>query len=661
MRTVRLFALFLFATTALAQKIPDWFPKPPPLLPPAGNIVRASTAQQILTLGEQLAPDTTLLIEPGVYTFDRPLVLRAKQNISIRSASGDPTSVTLQGKGWEAGDNRDDIIHVANCTNVTIAALTLAEARSYGVKVEAENAPHDIHIFNCRFRNIGVRAIKGSAGNDPNIRAVGGSVRFCDFENDKVPPATWLYNGDYIGGIDMMRLKYWIFSDNTFRNIKGRNGGGRAAIFIWVRSENIVIKRNVIVNCDRGISIGNPGVSTAADAMPYAIGVTILNNMISGGADCGIENWHTLEVHTDHNSIWRPDRNFNRGLRVGDGALNTISQNNLIHGGIQLETGADFAGFHNITNRLNGYFADPENGDLSLTADAAEAINHADANNGDPYDIRGRFRTIQPDVGAWEFDAPPTNYWVEPMRQVHSKFKGHRGTLAHFGDSITFSSAYWTPLTSKPRNMSTPVEKAYDLMRKYMRADSFQQKGPEFGNTGSTTMAWARDNIAKWLTSLNPEAAVIMFGSNDAASVLPADYEQALRQVVDACLDNGTIPILTTPPPRRKLPGDRYILSGAYDTTIRRLALEKGLPLIDYSYAIDERRPFDYDGSRGFQDTPGDTYEVHTLISRDGVHPSNTRAYINDFSDRALSNNGFTLRNYLTLLTYAEVIQQVLK
>jgi hypothetical protein len=65
------------------------------------------------------------------------------------------------------------------------------------------------------------------------VRAVRGSVRYCDFENTKVPPANWLFGGDYISAIDMMALESWTFSDNVFKNIKGRNGGGRAAIFVW--------------------------------------------------------------------------------------------------------------------------------------------------------------------------------------------------------------------------------------------------------------------------------------------------------------------------------------------------------------------------------------------------------------------------------------------
>ena len=35
--------------------------------------------------------------------------------------------------------------------------------------------------------------------------------------------------------------------------------GGRDAIIIWVRSRRVVVERNLIVNCDRGVAFGNPG------------------------------------------------------------------------------------------------------------------------------------------------------------------------------------------------------------------------------------------------------------------------------------------------------------------------------------------------------------------------------------------------------------------
>jgi hypothetical protein len=396
----------LVASTSLAQEIPAWFPKDPPIGGPKGHQVRAATAQQILEAGEQLVENTTLVIEPGVYKMDRPLVLRDKKNVTIRSLSADPASVTLEGKGWEQGNNRDDIMHVSKgCDGVTIIGITFAEARSYGIKVEAEHGPKNINIYKCRFRNIGVRAIKGSAGNDPNVRAVKGSVRLCDFENTKVPPADWLFNGDYISAIDMMALENWTFSNNTFRNIKGRNGGGRAAIFVWVRSRNVIVERNWIFNCDRGIAFGNPGASTAnkpGEVLTYVADSYIVNNMITGGADCGIELWHVNGIRILHNSIWRPERNFNRGIRIGAGTTNTIVQNNLIHGGIQIEGGHAHV-TNNVAKRLEGYFTDPAAGDLSVTPEAKEAI---DAATPDPFyaDIRSRPPSSAADLGAWEFE-----------------------------------------------------------------------------------------------------------------------------------------------------------------------------------------------------------------------------------------------------------------
>ena len=49
-----------------------------------------------------------------------------------------------------------------------------------------------------------------------------------------------------------------------------------------------------------------------------------------------------------------------------------------------------------------------------------------------------------------------------------------------------------------------------------------------------------------------------------------------------------------------------------------------------------------------------------TLISGDGIHPSNPSAYTNNFGATALSKCGYDLRNYVSLLgvynTYEAVI-----
>jgi hypothetical protein len=339
------------------------------------------------------------------------MVLQQKKNIALRSASGDPARTFLSGKGWDSQARGDDILHIARCEGVTIADLTFADCRSYGIKVEAENAPKDIHIRNCRFRDIGVRAIKGSAGQDPSVRAVKGSVRYCVFENTRIPPADWLFGGDYIAAIDMMALEDWTFSDNVFRNIRGRNGGGRAAIFIWVRSRQVVVERNLIVNCDRGVAFGNPGQSTAnlaGERLVYVADGVIRNNFIAGGPDCGIELWYADGIKVQHNTIWRPERNWRRGIRIGTGTAHTEVVNNLVHGEILLEGGEAHLRT-NLTGRLDNYCVDPASGNLALTTAATRAIDQGVPLAEVTEDIRGQSRAQRPDLGAWEFEAPGTS------------------------------------------------------------------------------------------------------------------------------------------------------------------------------------------------------------------------------------------------------------
>ena len=397
-------------TSALAQTtggrpIQRWFAKASPLPPPRGEVIRVTTVDDLFAAVDRINAGGTILLADGHYKLSRVIVLEGKKQIAIRSANEDPAKVILSGKGWDSNAQNDDLLRIARCEGVTIANLTFTDCRSYGVKVEAEHAPRDIHIYNCRFRNIGVRAIKGSAGQDPNIRAARGSVRYCHFENTRVPPAEWLFGGDYIAAIDMMALEDWTFSDNSFEGIKGRTGGGRAAIFIWVRSRRVIVERNIIVNCDRGVAFGNPGQSTAntvGERPAYVIDGAIRNNFIAGGSDCGIELWYADQIKVSHNTIWRPERNWSRGIRVGTGTRHTDIVNNLVHGEIRLEGGeAELRA--NLAGRLEGYFIDPASGNLALTRAATGAIDQGVFLPEVAKDIRQRARTSHPDLGAWEF------------------------------------------------------------------------------------------------------------------------------------------------------------------------------------------------------------------------------------------------------------------
>src|SRR5262249_24255628 len=248
--------------------------------------------------------------------------------------------------------------------------------------------------------------------------------------------------------------------------------------------------------------------------------------------------------------------------------------------------------------------------------------------------------------------------WVHSMKQVHARFKGEQGTFAHFGDSITVTMAFWTPLAGNPKHMSAEMPHAHQLVKRYQKPECWRGwKGPEFGNNGSMTIRWARENVDAWLAKLNPEVVLIMFGSNDVGQMDAAEYETKTREVVLRCLTNGTVVILSTMPPRSGM----LEKSRRFAEVTRKLATEQNLPLLDFFGEILKRRPEDWDGaSPQFKALPGDAYQVPTLIARDGVHPSNPKAFENDYTEEALRSSGSSLRNFLTVMAYAAVIERVL-
>ena len=256
--------------------------------------------------------------------------------------------------------------------------------------------------------------------------------------------------------------------------------------------------------------------------------------------------------------------------------------------------------------------------------------------------------------------APPAgDYWVEPMRQAHKRFKGKAGTLAQYGDSITVTMAFlagysWSGQI-KPKNCPPEIQKEMDLVAGYADLKLWRTwKGGEWGNTGMMRSDWLINNIDGWQKKMNPEGSVIMFGTNDLGGLVPPEYTENMAASIRRMLADGTVPMLTSIPPASGRDARPYWLAA--------LSIAHGLkvPLIDYYGEIMRRRPDDWDGRLDkFKDRKG--YQVLTLVSGDGTHPSNPKEFVNDFSEEALSANGYNLRNYMTLRMYYQVMAKVLE
>ncbi|KPK84377.1 MAG: hypothetical protein AMJ81_05755 [Phycisphaerae bacterium SM23_33] len=251
---------------------------------------------------------------------------------------------------------------------------------------------------------------------------------------------------------------------------------------------------------------------------------------------------------------------------------------------------------------------------------------------------------------------PAGDYWVEPMRDVHKRFKGTPRTLGQYGDSITITMAFLATHASGsciPKKCPPEVRKHLQIVDNYANKRLWGQwKHPRYGNNGSMTVAWAFANVDAWQKLCQPEVAVILFGTNDVSyGPVPPDHTEMMASVVDRCLADGTIPILTTLPPRGDQKGDtphnKSVFHRVQELRRAQLAIARArkIPLIDFYGEIISRQPENWD----------------KLLMGDRLHPSYRDPWKQDFTPEGLKNSGYTLRNYLTMMMYAGIIEKVLQ
>jgi hypothetical protein len=385
---------------------PKWMPAAPPL-EGKGRIVNVSSVGELERALREAGDGDTIMVADGTYQLSRFLQLEGRRNVTLRGAAGDRRRVVLRGLGWDSNTNQDDILRIQGCTGVTVAHMTFTDCHAYGIKLEQlareGRRLEDINIYDCDFVNIGTRGVKGTGGGGGYVD--GGSIRYCNFENAQVPRRSWLFDGDYISAIDCMRLKDWVISDNYFKNIKGANGGGRGAIFVWVESENVITERNVVVNCDRSICYGNPSGSTESPARPHNRGGIIRNNFILGGVGTAIEVSWARGVKVYHNTVLTPDPDHGRGIHYHWQEISDVEvMHNIVRGRVYGDEGG-VTKANNITSGVaDAWFRNLGEGDLHLTPAAEPAIGKVEQLAECPGDFDGETRRAEgTDIGADQY------------------------------------------------------------------------------------------------------------------------------------------------------------------------------------------------------------------------------------------------------------------
>ena len=383
--------------------VQNWFPIAPALPQASKPIILVSDVRELIRAINQAEPGQTILIEDGHYMMPHYVQISA-DNVTLRSASGHRERVTIDG----AESSHRELLGVRACSGVTIADLTIQNIQCNGFKINSETNVQNLTIRNCIIHNIWQRGIKGvkvPKTNREAIRPRNCRIQYCLFYNDRPKrlsdDPSDIAKGNYVAGIDVMFAKDWIISDNVFVGIQGRTYEGRGAVFIWHDSQDCVIERNIIIDCDVGLQLGNP--HRPSEIQYHCLRFTARNNFITRAPEAGIVTVYTKDCKILSNTIHDPESKSQRLLRTvftNDGLL---IANNLISGpGIRNESESKITFLNNLIKDVSDSFVDPAQGNLHLKSTAIEAVDKGLARAEVVEDIDRQPRGAKPDIGADE-------------------------------------------------------------------------------------------------------------------------------------------------------------------------------------------------------------------------------------------------------------------
>jgi hypothetical protein len=375
----------------------------PPLPEPTGEVVYVSNTLELLNAISKAKPNSTIMLEEGVYQLVDTLTLN-KEGLTLRGAPQDRSKVVLVGRGFK-GDGKfgpDMGIYINEADNITVANLTLKDFRLHAISIHGHTQPHNIHIYNVGFIDIGERSIKVSHGGP---HAEGGIIEYCYFEQIQSvdPDRDDGFGANYIGGIDAHGIKDWIIRDNVFVNIRGATGGGRGAIFIWNDSIGTIVERNLIIGCDCGISIGNWHNATIEGFWHHTGGI-VRNNFIFAparqGDIYGIEIVKVRDLKVYNNTLFHGNPDYERAFEYMHPDSTMEIKNNLVHASILSREGGQAELQNNLVQVPADWFVDPQNGNLCLTDKAMEPRGAGVSLEDVPDDFFGNPRKGVYDIGA---------------------------------------------------------------------------------------------------------------------------------------------------------------------------------------------------------------------------------------------------------------------
>lgn len=386
-----------------------------PLPPAQGDVIDVSPRDDLESVVANAPEGSTLLLADGTYDVSGASFIAFREpGVTLRSASGDPGSVVIDG-GYGVGS----ILNVV-ADDVTIAEVTLQRCMWHPIHVTggSDSNTDRTTIYRVVVVDPGQQAIKINASSEGYYADAGtvacSRVTLTDEGRDQVSDC-------YTGGVDAHLAEGWVVRDNVFEGFWCEQGLSEHAVHFWNSGNGTVVERNRIDDCARGIGfgLGEMGNGTSrdygGDPCPGAsfvghYGGVIRNNVVFGGrpemfaSELGFDSGIALEqacgTHVVHNTIVALEPPFvSIEYRFGNTDVR-IANNLTTHRILERDGGrAELVG--NVENASLDELSDAAAGDVSPAA-GSSAVDSADPSFATETDFEGNPRDGAPDVGAYE-------------------------------------------------------------------------------------------------------------------------------------------------------------------------------------------------------------------------------------------------------------------
>ncbi len=351
--------------------------------------------------------DKTILIADGTYDLTGRAFYITADNVTVRSASGNRGAVVLDNH-YDMGGTTSGIFRIVS-SGVTISDMTLKRPYYHAIHISPAGNKNtgNILLKNLHIIDPGEQAIKINANSRDNATySVRNSVirdSLIELTNSGRRNLTNTSYPCYTGGIDGHWASNWTVQDNTVKGFWCSDGLSEHGIHFWNNSSDILVQRNAIIDCDRGIGFG-----LGSDGNVRGI---IRNNMIYHGPDhgfsdvgIGIESTSNAKIY--NNTIFHV-HNYSAIEYRFSSTTNVLIKNNLTNRPIARRDGASGTVANNITNAGAAWFVDAGAGDLHLKGTISSVIDKAQNISGliDDLDQDKRPQGQGYDIGADEATA----------------------------------------------------------------------------------------------------------------------------------------------------------------------------------------------------------------------------------------------------------------